>query len=53
MQMSDRIFEIFAAKGGDAYFGEPVTQLDHALQRRFVGADGGEHGWHTRPDLFD
>lgn len=32
MQMSDRIFEIFAAKGGGAYFGEAVSQLDHALQ---------------------
>ena len=26
------IFQIFEAKGGDAYFGEPVSQLEHALQ---------------------
>jgi phosphonate degradation associated HDIG domain protein len=26
------IFEIFAARGTDAYFGEPVSQLEHALQ---------------------
>jgi gamma-butyrobetaine dioxygenase len=29
------IFEIFEAKGGDAYFGEPVSQLEHALQAAY------------------
>ena len=29
------IFEIFAAKGGEAYFGEPVSQLEHALQTAY------------------
>jgi phosphonate degradation associated HDIG domain protein len=32
MQIGDEIIEIFAAKGGAAYFGEPVSQLEHALQ---------------------
>jgi phosphonate degradation associated HDIG domain protein len=32
MRLSDQVFEIFAAKGGNAYFGEPVSQLEHALQ---------------------
>jgi len=32
MQVCDRVFEIFTARGGDAYFGEPVSQLEHALQ---------------------
>ena len=38
MGISDRIFEVFAAKGGDAYFGEPVTQLEHALQSAWHAA---------------
>ena len=29
------IFEIFEVKGGDAYFGEPVSQLEHALQAAY------------------
>ena len=32
MQVADRIMEIFRTKGGAAYFGEPVSQLEHALQ---------------------
>jgi gamma-butyrobetaine dioxygenase len=28
----DEIFDLFARRGGDAYFGEPVSQLEHALQ---------------------
>jgi len=32
MRPSERIAEIFAAKGETAYFGEPVSQLEHALQ---------------------
>jgi [1-hydroxy-2-(trimethylamino)ethyl]phosphonate dioxygenase len=28
----DEIIELFTKRGGDAYFGEPVTQLEHALQ---------------------
>jgi phosphonate degradation associated HDIG domain protein len=31
----DHIMEIFAAKGGAAYFGEPVSQLEHALQAAY------------------
>jgi len=29
------IFEIFEVRGGDAYFGEPVSQLEHALQAAY------------------
>lgn len=32
MTVTDQIFQIFCEKGGDAYFGEPVSQLEHALQ---------------------
>jgi phosphonate degradation associated HDIG domain protein len=28
----DEIFELFARRGGEEYFGEPVSQLEHALQ---------------------
>ena len=35
MRISDRIIEIFEAKGGAAYFGEPVSQLEHALQAAY------------------
>jgi phosphonate degradation associated HDIG domain protein len=28
----DEIIELFARRGGDVYFGEPVSQLEHALQ---------------------
>jgi len=35
MQISDGIIAIFAARGETAYFGEPVSQLEHALQAAY------------------
>ena len=32
MNITDSIFAIFAKRGHDAYFGESVSQLEHALQ---------------------
>lgn len=32
MNLVDEIFDLFVRRGGEAYFGEPVTQLEHALQ---------------------
>jgi [1-hydroxy-2-(trimethylamino)ethyl]phosphonate dioxygenase len=32
MHIIDRIFELFAGPGQAAYFGEPVSQTEHALQ---------------------
>ncbi len=32
MSIVDEISELFARRGGEAYFGEPVSQLEHALQ---------------------
>ena len=32
MHISDQIISIFEKQGGAAYFGEPVSQLEHALQ---------------------
>jgi gamma-butyrobetaine dioxygenase len=33
--------ELFARRGGDAYFGEPVSQLEHALQTAFQAEQEG------------
>ena len=32
MHISDEIIQVFEQRGGAAYFGEPVSQLEHALQ---------------------
>ncbi|MEP7337781.1 MAG: phosphonate degradation HD-domain oxygenase [Acidobacteriota bacterium] len=32
MNTIEEIFNLFARRGGEAYFGEPVSQLEHALQ---------------------
>ena len=45
MRISDRIVEIFAARGGDAYFGEPVSQLEHALQAAHHAAGDAAPDW--------
>jgi len=38
----DEVFGLLAAGGSEAYFGEPVTQLEHALQAAwFVKRKGG------------
>ncbi len=38
----DEVFELLAEGGGEAYCGEPVTQLEHALQAAwFVQRKGG------------
>jgi len=39
----DEVFELLATGGGEAYFGEPVTVLEHSLQAAwFVERKGGE-----------
>ena len=39
----DEVFELLTAGGSEAYFGEPVTQLEHALQAAwFIQRKGGE-----------
>ena len=40
MHISDEIIGIFERQGGAAYFGEPVSQLEHALQA----------AWHARKE---
>ena len=45
MQISERIIEIFEAKGGAAYFGEPVSQLEHALQAAYYAARDDAPDW--------
>jgi phosphonate degradation associated HDIG domain protein len=39
----DRVFEVLATGGATAYFGEPVTQLEHSLQAAsIIRRNGGE-----------
>jgi phosphonate degradation associated HDIG domain protein len=45
MQVSDQIIEIFGAKGGAAYFGEPVSQLEHALQAAYYATRDEAPDW--------
>jgi phosphonate degradation associated HDIG domain protein len=45
MQVSDRIVEIFDAKGGAAYFGEPVSQREHALQAAYYATRDAAPDW--------
>jgi len=45
MEIGDRIIEIFEAKGGAAYFGEPVSQLEHALQAAYYAARDDAPDW--------
>jgi len=37
----DEIIELFVRRGGDAYFGESVSQLEHALQTAFQAEQEG------------
>jgi [1-hydroxy-2-(trimethylamino)ethyl]phosphonate dioxygenase len=37
----DRVFEVLATGGGTAYFGEPVTVLEHSLQAAWIIQRGG------------
>ncbi len=32
IEVADEIYSLFAARGSSCYFGEPVSQLEHALQ---------------------
>ena len=41
MNVVDEIFQIFANRGDQAYFGEPVTQKEHALQSAFKAEQEG------------
>jgi phosphonate degradation associated HDIG domain protein len=45
MPISDQIIEIFASKGSTAYFGEPVTQLEHALQAAWYAERENAPAW--------
>ena len=45
MRVSDQIVQIFEAKGGAAYFGEPVSQLEHALQAAYHATRDNAPDW--------
>ena len=38
MTATDEVFELIQARGGEAYFDEPVSQLEHALQAAWLAA---------------
>ena len=41
MDMVDQILELFQARGAAAYFGEPVSQAEHALQAAHLAVQEG------------
>lgn len=41
MDLVNEIFERFERHGADAYFGEPVSQAEHALQAAFLAEQSG------------
>jgi phosphonate degradation associated HDIG domain protein len=41
MLIADRIFQLFAVAGQGAYFGENVTEMEHALQCAHLAAQSG------------
>jgi phosphonate degradation associated HDIG domain protein len=41
MSVVDRIFVLFAQRGEEAYFGEPVSQKEHALQAAYQAEQEG------------
>jgi len=41
MDVIEEIFQIFDQRGGEAYFGEPVTQKEHALQSAHLAEQEG------------
>ena len=45
MRIGDQIIEIFETKGGAAYFGEPVSQLEHALQAAYHATRADAPDW--------
>jgi phosphonate degradation associated HDIG domain protein len=50
----NEVFEVLMAGGGEAYFGEPVTVLEHSLQAAwFVQRKNSEHALITAALLHD
>lgn len=50
----DEVFDLLASGGGQAYFGEPVTVLEHSLQAAwFVQRAGGDEALVTAALLHD
>jgi phosphonate degradation associated HDIG domain protein len=41
MTVADQVIELMNQRGGDAYFGEPVSQLEHALQAAWHATQAG------------
>ncbi len=45
MQVVDTIIRLFDSQGHEAYFGEPVSQREHALQAAYLAEQDGSPGW--------
>ncbi len=41
MKVNEEVIQLMAQRGGAAYFGEPVSQLEHALQTAWLAAQSG------------
>ena len=44
MTAADEVIELMKQRGGDSYFGEPVSQLEHALQCAWLAAQAQSQG---------
>src|ERR1700677_1834278 len=54
MYIIDEVFHLFASKGQGLYFGEAVTETEHALQAAFLAECGGaDHTLITAALLHD
>ncbi|MFN7995196.1 MAG: HD domain-containing protein [Bryobacteraceae bacterium] len=47
MPISDEVIQMFEARGDEAYFGEPVSQLEHALQAAYFASRENAPAWLT------
>ena len=41
VETPEDVIDLLAARGGDSYFGEPVTVLEHCLQAAYFASQGG------------
>src|SRR5260370_15152428 len=41
MTVADEVIQLMNQRGGAAYFGEPVSQLEHALQTAWLATQAG------------
>lgn len=47
MSVADEVIELMRRRGSEAYFGEPVSQLEHALEAASIASEAG-----AKPELI-